>query len=195
MSWAEARTLADMGQCVALWLEQKLPHMPTSIHCDVVSTETLRLVPVLARLNRSGRFITDCSQPACSPTDQSYGGFRPWQRAAVMGYVPAGAIHQIRQLLGSTPGLDLKISLPGAPHSESTQVSCLTTSGAEVRLFGGVLSRREIALHYGPIPGWNDHPGLDPAVIGALQAAYQVSVVDQRWGRNSTLWPTLDQLA
>jgi len=193
--WTQARSLADLGQCVALWLEGRLPPRPTSMHCGDVSDETARLVSVLARLNRGGRFITEGSQPARTPTQCAYGGYRPWQRAAVMGYVSPQAIGLVRTTLRSLPGVEVRISPPGAPHSEPTQVTCMTDRRVEIRLFGGVLSQQEIAAHFGPIAGWSDHPGLHDDVVRALQNAYQVSAVDTIWGRNNVLWPALTRLA
>lgn len=197
MQWTEARTLRDFGQCTALWLEEKLPHMPTSHYCASVSSETQWLVPVLAVLNRSGKFLTTCSQPACLPGRRPYGGIKSHQRAAVMGFVPPVALeHLLLSLRRMRETFDIKVSIPGAKAGRDTQLVS-QHNGNNAGHFGLVLSREEIAEQYGPVllPGWDDHPGLHPDVIAALQRCYQVSIVDQLWGRNSQLWPRLRAMA
>ena len=194
MTWTAARTLDDLGECVALWLERRLPHMPTSYYCDDVGRETTHLVPTLTRLNRSGKFITECSQPACTPNKRAYGGERPWQRAAIMGYVPSRWLPAVRRQLSGLSGVELHITPPGAPHQDATMVSCLTQTRTPIRLFGYVWSPAEVAEHFGGIPGWDDHPGLHRTVIGDLLGCYQVSVVDTVWGRNDVLWAALQRL-
>lgn len=195
MSWTAARTLADLGACTAAWLRGRLPDMPVSMYCQGVGAETARIVPVLAALNESGLFVTTASQPGCTPLKRAYGGDQPWQRAAIMGFVPAWSMQHVVSALRCLEGVCVQACAPGATARLATQVSCRSASGHEVRLFGSVLSAPEIAEHYGPVPGWEDHPGLHPRLIAQLQAAYQVSVIDLRWGRNSMLWPALSRLA
>lgn len=193
--WRQARTVAQYGECVALWLEGRLSHRPTSHYCEGVAAETTRILPTLTALNRSGFFATEQSQPGCTPKLRAFGGTRPWQRAAVMGFVPTVHIDRVKRALSSVRGLEVKYSPPGSPSSPPTQVTCLTKAQAQVRLFGGVLDIAEIAEQFGPVPGWDDHPGLQAWTITALQQAWQVSVVDMLWGRNDTLWPALRRLA
>lgn len=193
MTWTRARTLDDLGACTALWLRGELPHMPTSHYCESVSPETKRLIPILAELNLSGKFITTFSQPGCIPLRRGYGGIMERQRAAVMGFVPPDAIANTYKVLESLPNVDLKVSRPGSPSGRQTQLVS-QNKGRDITWCGHVLSQEEIAEHYGPVPGWDDHPGLDPMVISSLQGSYQVSVVDLLWGRNHALWPALQQL-
>ncbi len=195
MQWTEARTLRDFGACTALWLEGKLPHMPTSIYCgDSINPETTRLVPLLAKLNRTGMLFTTQSQPACNAQHRAYGGAAEQQRAAVMGFVQRENIKVVvDRLRAYGDDLSLKVSPPGAKQARSTLLAS-RHKGRDLTRFGFVLSPRQIAEQFGGVSGWDDHPGLHPDVIVGLQQCYQICVVDQVWGRNSKLWPALQSL-
>lgn len=195
MQWFKALTLDDFGECTALWLEGKLPHMPTSHYCASVSPETVRLTPVLARLNRSGLFVTTQSQPACTPERRDLGGVADYQRAAVMGFVPPKALmHLLKRTSQFGAALNVRVSSPGSKAVRSMQL-VTRHKGRDLTRFGYVLSRKDIAEHFGGVPGWGDHPGLSRSVITALQGCYQVSIMDFEWGRNGLLWPMLEAFA
>ena len=189
--WTEARTLTGFGHCVALWLEGSISHMPTRAYCASVSAETAPIVPLLARLNRSGKFITQYSQPSCTPDNTEYVGSMPLQRAALQGFVPATAIRQVCRLLISLDDVEFKVADPGSSSRRSRQLVS-KKGNRNITWFGNVLSPAEIAENYGGT-GASDCPGLQQAVIRALQSAYQVSFFDGKWGRN-VLWPALEEL-
>jgi len=65
--WLSARTLADVGELTALFLEGHLQQTPT--HMGSPDTETIALIPVLAACNRTG-FVTHQSQPG-TPHDEA----------------------------------------------------------------------------------------------------------------------------
>lgn len=78
---ARARTLADLGELTARWLEGKIKSLPTVIPGYGPDEETTKLIPVLAAVNRAG-YVTDFSQPGEAE--------RRWtQRAAVSGFASA----------------------------------------------------------------------------------------------------------
>src|SRR5690242_948094 len=78
--WACARTLADLGQLTARWLEGDLATVP-GYGCRPAA-ETALLVPVLAAVNRAG-YVTAGSQPGHA--GPGYDRARWEQRAAVEG--------------------------------------------------------------------------------------------------------------
>jgi hypothetical protein len=193
MTWLEARSLGDLGICVAHRLNGQLGEMPIAAAQEPISEETARLVSLLAGLNRSGMFITVNSQPACTPDRRI--GLRPWQRAAVMGFVPSWeSILRLRCLSERREVLHLKVKLPGATSEPANiPVSC-NTDVTPVTWFGEILSRADIARNYGGVTGDSDRPGLDPTIIRQLQQCYQVTIIDKWWGQNDTLWPELGRL-
>lgn len=193
LSWTSAHTLEQFGGCMALWLEGKLPHMPTRTYYSGVSAETARLVPLLTKLNRSGEFITRVSQPACTKDSREWGGIMEAQRAAVMAYVPELAIAAVRRRLSGLRGVEMVIVNPHSPAGHG-MLLVSRHHGKDTSWFGHIESDLDIADHYGGVPGNRRFPGLQPSVIRALQDCYQVTVVDQTWGRNSVLWPALGSL-
>jgi hypothetical protein len=80
-AWRSARTLADLGELTARWIEGRLASQPG--YCGPCDIEDPALVPVLARLNRAG-FVTAGSQPGND--GPGYGGAHREQRAAVDGF-------------------------------------------------------------------------------------------------------------
>jgi hypothetical protein len=198
MQWTEAATLTDIGECFARYLEGSLPYTPSLAR---FFPETVPLVPLLARLNRSGKVITSCSQPACTPDDRSWDGLMAWQRAAIDGYVAPNYIGEVASLLGAI-GCELSVSPPGALQRLATMLASRDPKSShpdgDMSYFGYVHSQEEIAEFYGskhtPWDDCDDIPGLHPDGIKLLQDCYQISVVDPEWGRNSVLWPALQQL-
>lgn len=190
--WTSARTWRDFGECTAQWLERRIGNMPTYSHVLEFCDETRDLVPLLALLNRSAIIVTRFSQPACTPDNRPMGGIMSWQRAAVMGFVPSEAIGRVRTAL-TLKDVELQISPPGGNSAPSTLLVS-RRRGRNITWFGYVLNPAEIARDYGGARGRSDLPGLRRSVIAALQGCYQVTAVDQEWGRNTVLWPALEQL-
>jgi hypothetical protein len=180
-TWATARTLADLGELTAQWLEGKLPSVPG--YCGAPDDETLPLVPVLARLNRAG-FVTDCSQPG-----EIDGEYDCEQRAAVQGY----ADHYLTSTLSLTAhaaGLLTVLfgpaELPRWRYRYGKAVTVTRVNGQHFTGFGVQIPRRHIRdahLGYGM---------CDRDAVDAIEAAWQVTLVDPEWGRESLLWDVLD---
>ncbi len=80
-AWQAARTLADLGELTARWLEGSIGSEPG--YCGRPAEETEDLVPVLAKLNRAG-FVTSGSQPGL--IEPGARGTLAEQRAAVDGF-------------------------------------------------------------------------------------------------------------
>ena len=176
-----ARTLAEVGELTAQWLEGM--HCCTLGYSGVPDKETEPLVPILAAANRAG-FVTHQSQPG-EPHDEHGCA----QRANVSGYAGPEAF---ARLMTAASGADLIITAARAlDDSEERQFGPLFAitldDGEEFTWDGIALSRSILESSYG-----RDCP---PDVIGELAAAWQVTLIDPVWGRNEVLWPVLQKFA
>lgn len=174
--WAEASTLAELGELTARWLEGELAFHPGGY--DVPDEETTELVPALAVLNRAG-FVTWGSQPGEEGTGHDGAWWR--QRAAVDGFATAAATQALVaaaqahrfQVIVHTPGVRLR----------DARMTVTTRNGRLCTEFGAWLPPRYIRLTYG---AYCNHDA-----VAALNAAHQVTVIDPRWACNDDLWPAL----
>jgi len=180
--WASARTLADLGNLTALWLEGEIASQPAYAAGCGPAPETERLIPVLAACNRAG-FVTNCSQPG-------YWGDGTWdQRAAVEGSATPEVLGRI---LRETDGTGLIVTAQRASRwctGYSRAYVVTWCQGRAYTSFGARLSRRHIR---------DPHVGYGichPAAVSALCSALQVTVIDPQWGRNDLLWPALERFA
>jgi len=179
--WRSARTLADLGELIAQFLEGRMQMSPT--HCAPPDSETTELIPVLAAANRAG-FVTHQSQPGV-PLDEDGSA----QRANVSGYAGPEAF---ARLMAATSGADLIITAARAlDDSEERRFgpffAITIDEGEEFTWDGIAVSRSIISSDYG-------HE-CHPAVIADLAAAWQVTLIDPVWGRNDVLWPVLEAFA
>ncbi|ASR39866.1 hypothetical protein BAY61_31770 (plasmid) [Prauserella marina] len=71
--WYAARSLTDLGQLTAAWLEGELESQPGYVPGNGPDEETNELVPILAAVNRAG-YLTMCSQPATSRSSATTAG-------------------------------------------------------------------------------------------------------------------------
>jgi hypothetical protein len=174
--WASARTLADLGELTAQWLEGAIASVPG--YCGGPADETRELIPVLAAVNRAG-FVTDCSQP---------GGSGPgWeQRAAVQGFAdPATWI----RLWEATEGLPLMRAGQQATRFRVNYRTALPVTRDRrgiVTRFGAVLPRRDLR------DSWVGYGACHPDAVEAVCGAWQITLIDHEWGReDSPLWTAL----
>jgi hypothetical protein len=180
LSWTTATTLADLGELTARWLEGTEDHPGNFGPPD---EETRELIPVLARLNRSG-FITTGSQPG-------YLGPDGRQLAAVSGLtadpswsgLTAGAL----VALGADAGV--RVIIHAAAPSWWRQwrlapgvMATWAASGRELCDFGGQLRAGDVRRFLAP--------GLKRTVQRDACDALQLTVVDTEPGRN-TMWAAL----
>jgi len=186
--WRAARTLADLGELTAQWLEGKIASIPTVVPGYGPDEETADLIPVLAACNRAG-YVTTVSQPGEKP-DRGYDG-RLWtQRAAVGGFAAADTVAALRACTAGTP----LIVLASRPASQrglrpGNRIPVTLAGDQENTWFGGHLDRRDIE---------EDQAGYGichPDAIEAPCAAWQVTIIDPEWGRNDVLWPVLESFA
>lgn len=183
--WASARTLADLGNLTALWLEGEIPSQPGYAANCGPDPETADLIPVLAACNRAG-FVTNGSQPGESGT--GCGGARWDQRAAVQGFASMEATGRLLNIL-SGGGFIIRIERAGQRMSWKRAVPVSLDDGSVCTTFGAKLSRRFIR------DDWEGYGICHPDAVRALCDAYQVTVIDPEWGRNDRLWPALERFA
>ena len=104
-AWASARTLADVGELTAQWLEGKVRSQPGyQANCGP-DPETSELIPVLAACNRAG-FVTVNSQPADGRRE-----------AWVSGFATEAALTQLRRIVRGVP-LAVAQCCRGRVHSD-----------------------------------------------------------------------------
>ncbi|SRR6266568_756696 len=178
-TWAAARTLADLGELTAQWLEGRIASVPG--YCGTPADETIPLVPVLARLNRAG-FVTDTSQPG-----EIEPGYE--QRAAVQGYADqylASRLVLAAHDAGLMTVLFSPAELPRWRYRYGRSVTVTRVGGRRFTGFGVQIPRRHIRdahLGYGV---------CDREATAAIEAAWQVTLADPEWGREALLWDVLD---
>jgi hypothetical protein len=166
--WEAARTFDEMGELTARWLEGTVAFCPSQPRGGP-DWETTDLVPVLAGFNRSG-LVTTGSQPG----EEVLKGCG--QRAWVDG-VCSEAVAERLVVAGLTSDL---VILAYPPGLVGDSVIPVTIRGlVPVTQVGGA-STVEI------IDGAFED--VHPQGRAALRSAWQVTVIDPRWGRNDLLW-------
>lgn len=176
--WAEAQTLPELGELMALWLEGELSTWPGYAVAGP-DEETIDLVAVLARANRGG-FITDQSQPG---VDKLGADGRRWvQRAAVSGLVRDERLLDQLMAAADRHGLTMLVSHADGPYRDAVTVTAVDDE--PYTGFGAYMPRR--TLHQ----IW---PGVSSHVFADIAIAWQVTLIDPRWGEDSWLWPALGQ--
>lgn len=169
--WHAARTLDDLGQLGAQWLEGRITYLPGYLAAGP-EEETAPLVPFLAEANRNGYF-TDFSQPGLTyPNGDA-------QRAAVSGFCSEDLANRIAAAALRT---DLVAIVTPPGWDKPTQVPVTTDDGEAFTWVGGGLGADNIDHLY----------GADcPDAVEALKSASYVEVFDPVWGRNDLLWERL----
>ncbi|MGW2048597.1 DUF6919 domain-containing protein [Streptomyces sp. NPDC001858] len=175
--WAAARTLADLGGLMALWLEGELSLWPGYTPGYGPDEETADLVPVLARANRAG-FVTDQSQPGCD--SPGHDGRRWEQRAAVSGLV--GDDRLLFALARVAEACQLTFLVRTATDSDRPAVTVTKVDGEPYTAFGAPLTGRDLRRLW---------QGVSAAAIDEIGAAWQVTLADPHYGPSNRLWTAL----
>jgi len=180
-AWQSARTLGDLGELTARWLEGSVASVPG--YCCRPAEETEHLVPVLAKLNRTG-FVTTGSQPGEVFGVDDLGrhraaveGFASW---AVAEAIETAAVHADLIAVVHDP-----VTLPRWRYYRGEAVIVTKIGDRDFTGFGVQLPRRHIRdahLGYGI---------CHPDAVDALCEAWQVTVIDPQWGRPDVLWQVL----
>ncbi|MFP8944718.1 DUF6919 domain-containing protein [Streptomyces fenghuangensis] len=163
--WAQARTLADLGELTAQWLEGRIASQPGYMPNCGPDEETTVLVPALAAANRAG-YLTWNSQPGSDGT--GYDGRRWVQRAAVCGYADQPVLDQLRRAAARH-----RCRLLFKEHMPATMADNEIVTG-----FGGQLPARHLRATWKGI--------VSDDAWRALKAATQVTVISPDWGPGGT---------
>jgi uncharacterized protein DUF6919 len=178
--WASARTLADLGELTAQWLEGRIASVPG--YCGGPAGETSELIPVLAAVNRAG-FVTDCSQP---------GGSGPgWeQRAAVSGFADPGARARLWEATEGLPLMRLGGRATRLRVNYRAALAVTRDGRGVVTRFGANLPRCHLS------DSWTGYGTCGREAVEAVCDAWQITLIDHAWGReDSPLWPALAAFA
>ncbi|MEW5658330.1 hypothetical protein ABGT92_23790 [Streptomyces cinereoruber] len=171
--WRSARSIADLGQHMADWLEGRIPSWP-GYDGPFGQEETdgaRHLVPTLTALNRAG-FVTTQSQPG-----ELGGGYR--QRAFV-----EGVVHDRNPLLGRVLALQDQ-GLTVVRGWPKRQIALTEDAGRPFTTIGGWRMRRN-DIH----SMWR---GIGSQALRELKEhGAKVHIIDTEWGRDDRLWPALD---
>jgi hypothetical protein len=181
-AWKSARTLEDLGELTAQWIEGKIGEQPA--YHGTTDIESPEMVPVLAALNRAGYVTIQSQQGSDGP---GYDGAHWVQRAAVEGF----ASHELAQRIWDAAPLNLHVIDLCNDHLPRVRVSSRYAWTVTYRnrepctSFGHHLSRRHLRdAHVG-------YGSLAAAAQDALCSAHQVTVIDLEPGRRDLLWDFL----
>lgn len=183
-AWKSAKTVADLGELMARWLEGEIASRPGYQPRFGPDEETAHIVPTLAALCRAG-YVTTQSQPGLAGTGVD--GLWWEQRAAVELVVTDAALLQRLFLAASEAGMVVRLNdhRRGAGLQESPVV-VTTRDGEAITAFGGRIGRADMAIQW---------PGLDPHLYDQVAHGTYVSIVAPEYGTaGERLWVVLDFL-
>jgi hypothetical protein len=169
--WAHAKTLDDLGELMARWIEGALQYRP-AYYGGEPAPETDPLRETLAAYNRRG-FVTTDSQPSIRINAKGFG-----QRAWVSGY----SNEDLARRLGAL-GLwtDLLVFL--FPPGDYLWGYGVPVTIEEFRPFTWV--GRYLGNAYRQEYWAKD---CSREALLALMRAWEVHIIDPRWGREAYLW-------
>nr|WP_189846686.1 hypothetical protein [Streptomyces pluricolorescens] len=182
--WRAARTIADLGELMALWLEGEIASRPGYQPRYGPEEETAHLVPVLAWLCRAG-YVTTCSQPGLAAT--GYDG-RWWeQRAAVELVVTDPALKRRLIETARDAGMVVVVNDYVRGGVQDARVPVTTRDGERMTSFGGHIGRADMAIQW---------PGLHPRLYAQVSHGTYISVIAPEYGpAGERLWRILKPLA
>lgn len=166
--WGEAKTLEELGEVTARWIEGSVSYHPC-YRADI-DAETRPLGKKLAYFNRNG-LVTTFSQPA-EPLDEE--GFS--QRACVEGYAREDVAKRI-----ATIGLytELLILIYPPDWQGGYQIPITLDEFHPFTWCGGVWGYEEFECFA---------EDCSPEAMEELKSAWKVVVIDLQWGRENYLW-------
>lgn len=181
-AWRSARTLEDVAVLTAQWLRGLLLFHPNG-HRGGPDPETLPLADVLAAANGVG-ILTNQSQPG---ELAAFHG-RPWrQRAFVTAFVADPSLARALCARAAGAGLVVRVYRPGSRIDENGKRDAVdvTVWGSRVNTgVGDWVPPRAVRRIL---------PGCDRQAVREVAAAWQVTLIDPEWGRNTVLWPLLSR--
>ncbi|MGW0999225.1 DUF6919 domain-containing protein [Streptomyces sp. NPDC002523] len=178
--WAAARTLADLGELMALWLEGEIGSRPGYQPRYGPDEETEHMVPILAALCRAG-YVTTCSQPGLA--GPGYDG-RWWEQRAAVELVVTDPYLKSR-LLEAARGAGMVVVVNDYVRGgvQDRRVPVTTRDGERVTSFGGRIGRADMAIQW---------PGLNGRLYEQVTHGTYVSVIAPEYGpAGERLWEAL----
>ena len=182
-AWKSAKTVADLGELMARWLEGDIASRPGYQPRFGPDEETEHLVPTLAALCRAG-YVTTCSQPGFAGTGAD--GLWWEQRAAVELVVTDADLFQRLVDAATAAGMLVRVHDYSRGRAPEYPVIATTCDGEAVTAFGGRIGRADMAIQW---------PGLDRDLYDQVAHGTYVSIVAPEYGTaGERLWVVLDFL-
>ncbi|MFI1867387.1 DUF6919 domain-containing protein [Streptomyces jumonjinensis] len=173
--WRSARTLADLADLTALWLQGRIASQPGYEPGQGPDAETRPLIPALTALNRAGILTTD-SQPGHRP-EHGWDHAAYAQREAVSILAPRAAADRIA---AAARAAGLLTTLGGRE-----QIPVTTRNGTPVTWLGRV---------HGPTLRATWKP-VGPDALTAVTSAVPLAVAGPEYAPCPRLWEILSREA
>ena len=180
--WEKCRTLRDVADVTALWLEGHVASQPCCEPNCGPDEETQQLIPTLACANRAG-FLTTCSQPGHDEVC-GYDGALWLQRPAIQGFIHPGPL--LNELAYQA---DLQGLLVLANHHKQSWL--LRSRRVAVTI------RKKQAVTWVGAPRFNPyaHDLLCPrSAASDIEQAVQLTIIDKRYAAVSDLWEVVHRV-
>ncbi len=166
--WREAKTLEELGELTAKWIEGKLSYYPC--YGGDADAETTPLQETLAYFNRNG-LVTTFSQPA-EPIDEEGSS----QRACVDGYAREEVAKKLAALGLCT---DLLVLIYPPNWTGGYQVPITLSEFRPFTWCGTCWGYEELECFT---------EDCSEEALESLRIAWKVVVIDLQWGREDYLW-------
>jgi hypothetical protein len=179
--WRSARTLADLGELTALWLEGEIASQLGYQPNYGPDEETGELIPTLAAANRAG-FLTTGSQPGYPAEFDDKR--RLWQQKdAVEGFVTESLLLERLMEMADRGGYEAVVHHGPRPGDNPKGTVVTACDGEPVTGFGSHLTARVLRRLY---PASLIHR----EAFAELRDAWQITLIGPEFGR-SHLWHDL----
>jgi hypothetical protein len=171
--WAAARTVQDLAELTAQWLEGRLQSQPGYYGpVDVDESDAPGLTATLVAANRVG-FLTNCSQCGFDGLDQQGNHWK--QYAAVTGFMDREAA---QRLASAIRDYGFAAAAPGMGRP----ITVTWRNGSPLTSFHTGFTRRVVSSEM--------YSGCSRKAINAVMRAEVLTIWDPNPGRN-TLWQAL----
>ncbi|MFE7112214.1 DUF6919 domain-containing protein [Streptomyces sp. NPDC057575] len=167
--WRSARSITELGELMALWLEGRTGSWPGYQPRCGPDEETLPWTGVLAAVNRAG-YLTIGSQPGFS--NENFDGKAWKQRAAVEGFIADHALLLALTDAAAKAGIDVRLHSLLDTWGSST-ITVTTRVGVPNTEFGTPLSIGDLRFM---------RRGCAPEAVDAIAEANYVTITDREYG-------------